>query len=155
MSQSGACYWRLRQQEARPTHRYSWMNPRDDVCKGRNPAAFLTRSSGPSFVNVDNAPHPPTLARYGHKDNSTPLRPTALIFVPMSQRSMVFDFEGVPSPTRSPPPPVPVGEVDPILSMDPDYLRQCSEQEADDFLASFEQETAGVSVSLPLEPIAE
>jgi hypothetical protein len=29
-----------------------------------------------------------------------------------------------------------MGEVDPILSLDPDYLRQCSDQEAEDFLAS-------------------
>ena len=137
MSQSGVCYWRLRQQETRPTHRCSWMNPRDDVYKGRNPATFLTRSSGPSFIDVDNEQHPPTLARCGHKDFSTPLRPTALSFVPISERSMVFDL----SPPRSPPPPVPMGEVDPILSLDPDYLRQCSAQEAGDFLASLSLDT--------------
>jgi hypothetical protein len=57
---------------------------------------------------------------------------------------MVFDLDAVPSGPPSPPPPVPVGEVDPILSLDPDYLRQCSEQEADDFLAS-----------LPLDAILE
>ena len=137
MSQSGVHYWRLRQQETRPTHRYSWMNPRDDVYKGRNPATFLTRSSGPSFIDVDNEQHPPTLARYGHKDFSTPLRPTALSFVPISERSMVFDL----GPPRSPPPPVPMGEMDPIFSLDPDYLRQCSAQEADDFLASLPLDT--------------
>ena len=54
MSQGGVFYWRLRQQESRPTHRCSWMNPRDDVYKGRNPATFTTRSSGPSFIDVDN-----------------------------------------------------------------------------------------------------
>jgi hypothetical protein len=137
MSQSGVHYWRLRQQESRPTHRHSWMNPRDDVHKGRNPAALLARSSGPSFVDVDNVQHPPTLARHGHEDFSTPLRPTALSFVPISGRSMVFDL----SPPRSPPPPVPVGEADPILSLDPDYLRQCSAQEADDFLVSLTLDT--------------
>ena len=55
LSQSGVFYWRLRQQEGRPTHRFSWMNPRDDIWKGRNPQLFITRSSGPSFVGVDNA----------------------------------------------------------------------------------------------------
>ena len=141
MSQGGVFYWRLRQQESRPTHRYSWMNPRDDAYKGRNSATFTTRSSGPSFVDVDNVQHPPTLVRFGHKDYSTPLRPTALTFVPISERSMVFDLDAVPSGPLSPPPPVPAGEVDPILSLDPDYLRQCSEQEADDFLASLPLDT--------------
>jgi hypothetical protein len=112
------------------------MNPRDDAHKGRNPAAFITRSSGPSFVDVDNVQHPPTLALFGHEDCSTPLRPTALIFVPISARSMVFDLDAVLSGTLPPPPPVPVGEVDPILSLDPDYLRQRSEQDVEDFLAS-------------------
>jgi hypothetical protein len=50
---------------------------------------------------------------------------------------MVFALDAAPSPTRSPSPPVPVGEVDPITTLDPDYLRQCSEQEATDFLSAF------------------
>jgi hypothetical protein len=49
---------------------------------------------------------------------------------------MVFALDAAPSPTRSPSPPVPVWEVDPITSLDPDYLRQCSEQEATDFLSA-------------------
>ena len=57
---------------------------------------------------------------------------------------MVFDLAPVSSPVRSPPPPAPFFDVDPITSLDPDYLRQCSEQEAEDFLAA-----------LPLDTIAE
>jgi hypothetical protein len=137
LSQCGVHYWRLRQQEVRPTHRYSWMRARDDVRKGRNSESFLSSSSGPSFITVDNSQDPATLALFGHKDFSTPLRPTALVFIPASQRTMVFDLDPVPIPARSPSPPAPAGEVDPILSLDPDYLRQCSDQEAEDFLASF------------------
>ena len=44
LSQCGVFYWRLRQQEVRPNHRYSWMRARDDVHKGRNPEFFLTSS---------------------------------------------------------------------------------------------------------------
>jgi hypothetical protein len=57
---------------------------------------------------------------------------------------MVFDLDPVPTTARSPSPPAPTGAVDPIMSLDPGYLRQCSEQEAEDFLASF-----------PLDAIAE
>ena len=144
LSQCGVFYWRLRQQEVRPNHRYSWMRARDDARKGRNPESFLTSSLGPSFIAVDNVQDPATLALFGHKDFSAPLRPTALVFVPASQRTMVFDLAPVSSPVRSPPPPAPFFDVDPITSLDPDYLRQCSEQEAEDFLAA-----------LPLDTIAE
>ena len=144
LSQCGVYYWRLRQQEVRPTHRYSWMRARDDAREGRNPESFLASSSGPSFIDVDNVQDPATLALFGHKDFNTPLRPTALVFTPASQRTMVFDLDPDSTPVRSPSPPAPMGEVDPILSLDPDYLRQCSEQEAEDFLAAF-----------LLDPIAE
>ena len=144
LSQCGVYYWRLRQQEIRPTHRHSWMGARDDSRKGRNPESFFTSSSGPSFIDVDDVQDPATLALFGHEDFSTPLRPTALVFVPASRRTMVFDLDPVPSPVRCPSPLAPPGEVGPITSLDPDHLRQCSDQEAEDFLAS-----------LLLDPIAE
>jgi hypothetical protein len=39
LSQCGARWWRNRQQENRPAHRFSWMHPRDDFRKGRNPSS--------------------------------------------------------------------------------------------------------------------
>jgi hypothetical protein len=137
LSQCGVFCWRLRQQEARPTRRCSWMRARDGFRKGRNPESFFTSSSDPSFIGVDNAQDPATLALFGHKDFSTPLRPTALVFVPASQRTMVFDLDPVPIPVRCPSPLAPPGEADPATSLGPDYLRQCSGHEAEDFLASF------------------
>jgi len=126
LSQCGVYWWRLRQQEHRPEHRFSWMNPRDDVRKGRNPDSFVSVSDR----RVVDGPGPmceAALALFGHEDHRQQLQPTALTFPIMRGRNAIFFY--------GPAPPSP-GAVSPLLArdVDPDYFPYGVEEEAVAFL---------------------
>jgi hypothetical protein len=132
LSQCGVHWWRNRQQENRPTRRFSWMCPRDDFRKGRNPSSF---NSGGVRRVVEGAGdlREATLALFGHKDFRQQLQPTALSFNVGSSAAVRFDGPAPPSPEAAPPPLPPLTDRD----VDPDYFRGGAGEEAAAFLDQF------------------
>ena len=132
LSQCGVYWWRNRQQENRPTHRYSWMHPRDDFRKGRNPSSFKSRSVR-RVVDGAGDLCEATLAMFGHKGFRQQLQPTALSFnIIGSSAAMRFDGPAPPSPEAVPPPPSLT-----CRDVDPDYFRGGTDDEVSAFLDQF------------------
>jgi hypothetical protein len=131
LSQCGVYWWRNRQQENRPTHRFSWMHPRDDLRKGRNPSSFTSGSTRRVATGVGE-PCEATLALFGHQDYRQQLQPTALSFSSAGSRAaMRFEGTDPPSPGAASPPPLAARE------FDPDYFRGGGGDEVAAFLDQF------------------
>ena len=129
LSQCGVYWWRNRQQENRPEHRFSWMNPRDDIRKGRNPASFHSQSDRRVVAGAGELCEA-TLVLFGHKDFRQQLQPTVLTFFNTEGRS-ALQFEG-------PDPPSPgAGSSLMAREVDPDYFPHGAGEEAEAFLNQF------------------
>ena len=134
LSQCGVYWWRNRQQENRPDHRFSWMHPRDDYRKGRNPSCFVSQSDR-CVVPGGGGLCETILAIFGHKDYRQQLQPTTLTFHNTGGPT-ALQFEG-------PDPPSP-GNISPLTvrDVDPDYFPHGTGNEAAEFLDQLLQDSS-------------